>query len=153
MSNLLDHLKLKGSNLPCFYAWKTCSLYSARKYGAKFQLKNIWKSRFLPILASGDLGSRIWGHAVPLNRGRWATFGFSHDPKKRVLLWFFDTPKSTYQLMASAAAEAGLNRPKTSALMNGGCMQSFDLLALKLRPCIGYTGNDRRLFVVFEMYN
>ena len=32
-------------------------------------------------------------------------------------------------------------------------MQSFDLLALKLRPCIGNRANDRRLFVVFEIYN
>ena len=46
----------------------------------------------------------------------------------------FDTPKSVNQLTASEAVEAGLDRPKTSALMNGGCMQSFDLLALKLRP-------------------
>ena len=54
----------------------------------------------------------------------------------------FDTPNSTYQLTASEAAEAGLDRPKTSALMNGGCMQSFDLLALKLRPCIGNKPKD-----------
>ena len=54
----------------------------------------------------------------------------------------FDTPTSTYQMTASEAAEAGLDRPKTSALMNGGCMQSFDLLALKLRPCIGNKPKD-----------
>ena len=31
---------------------------------------------------------------------------------------------------------------KNVANLNGGCMQSFDLLALKLRPCIGYTAKD-----------
>ena len=37
---------------------------------------------------------------------------------------------------ASEAAEAGLERLKTSALLSWGCIQSFNLLALKLRPCI-----------------
>ena len=31
---------------------------------------------------------------------------------------------------------------QTSAIMNGGCMQSFDLVALKLRPCIGNKPKD-----------
>ena len=47
------------------------------------------------------------------------------------------TLNSTNQLTASEAAEAGLTWPKTSALMSRGCMQSFNHLALKLRPCIG----------------
>ena len=42
------------------------------------------------------------------------------------------TLNSTNQLTASEAAEAGLTWPKTSALMSRGCMQSFNLLALKL---------------------
>ena len=40
----------------------------------------------------------------------------------------FDTPKSVNQLTASEAAEAGLTRPKTTALMSGGYMPSFNLL-------------------------
>ena len=56
-------------------------------------------------MASDSLGGRIWGPPIPLNRGRWATFDFSHDPKNRFLLWFFDTPNSTYQQTALEAAE------------------------------------------------
>ena len=44
-----------------------------------------------------------------------------------------EATKSTYRLTASEAVEAGLTRPKTSAFMSQGCMQSFNLLALKLR--------------------
>ena len=40
----------------------------------------------------------------------------------------FDTPKSVNKLTASEAAEAGLTRPKTTALMSGGYMSSFNLL-------------------------
>ena len=87
-------------------------------------------------------------HMVPLSRGRWATFDFSHDPKKRFLLWIFDTPNSTYQLAASEATEAGLERPKTSAFMSGGCMQSLNPIALKLRPCI----EDRANFWLTDVF-
>ena len=40
---------------------------------------------------------------------------------------------SIYQLKASEAVEAGLKWFKTSAFMSRGCMQSFNLIALKLR--------------------
>ena len=80
--------------------------------------------------ASDGLGGRIWGHPVPLNRGRWATLDSWHNPEKCLLLWFFDTENSANQLTASEAAEAGFIRLITSALMSKGCMQSFDLLAL-----------------------
>ena len=99
--------------------------------------------------ASDGLGGRIWGHPVPLNRGRWATFDSWHNPEKCLLLWFFDTQNSANQLTASEAAEASLDRPKTSARMSKGCMQSFDLLALKLRPWWGNTAMDRHNFWVF----
>ena len=57
-----------------------------------------------------------------------------------------EATNSTYQLTASEAVEtveAGLTWPETSAFMSRGCMQSFNLLALKLRPCIG----DKREFL------
>ena len=92
------------------------------------------KSAIFQFSALGDLGGRIWGLPVPLNRGRWATFDLWHNPEKCLLLWFFDTENSANQLTASEATEAGLNRPKTSARVCKGCMQSYDLLALKLRP-------------------
>ena len=47
-----------------------------------------------------------------------------------------EATNSTYQLTASEAVEAGLILPKTSAFMSRGCIQSFNLLALKLRLLI-----------------
>ena len=51
--------------------------------------------------------------------------------------------------MASEAAEAGFIRLITSALMSKGCMQSFDLLALKLRPWCSFKATYRHSFLVF----
>ena len=47
-----------------------------------------------------------------------------------------EATNSTYQLTASEAVEAGLTWPKTSAFMSRGCMETFNLLALKLRLLI-----------------
>ena len=53
-----------------------------------------------------------------------------------------EATNSTYQLAASEAVEiveaveAGLTWPETSAFMSRGCIQSFNLLALKLRLLI-----------------
>ena len=50
-----------------------------------------------------------------------------------------EATNSTYQLTASEAVEiveAGLTWPETSAFMSRGCIQSFNLLALKLRLLI-----------------
>ena len=52
-------------------------------------------SYFWPRMASDVLGGQIWGHPVPQNRGRLATFDFSHDLKKCFLLWFL-TPQTAY---------------------------------------------------------
>ena len=49
-----------------------------------------------------------------------------------------EATNSTYQLTASEAVEAGLTWPKTSAFMSKGYMQSFNLLALKLRLLIAH---------------
>ena len=59
---------------------------------------------------------------VPLNRGRWATF---NSASKNASFYDFLTPEIT---------KISLQWPKTSALVSRGCMQSFNLLALKLRP-------------------
>ena len=70
---------------------------------------------------------------------------------------FFDTTKSPCEVTASEAVEAGLKVPMTWLMICRGHMQSFTLLALKLSPCIEDTGKDtltdRRLFVVWEIYN
>ena len=58
---------------------------------------------------------------------------------------FFDTPNSTCEVTASEAAEAGLIVTMTCARMSRGYMQSFNLLALKLWPCIKDNQLDRRL--------
>ena len=55
---------------------------------------------------------------------------------------FFDTPNSTCEVTASEAVEAGLIWPKTSAHICRGHMQSFNLLASKLRPGKGYKVMD-----------
>ena len=67
--------------------------------------------------------------------------------EKCFLLWFFRNSQN--KLTASEAAEAGLDRPKTSALMSKGCMQSFEVLALKLRPWWGHRATYRDNFWVF----
>ena len=95
----------------------------------------------ITILASDGLGGRIWGHPIPLNRGLWATFDFSHDLEKCFLLWFFGTPSLTYQLTASEAAEADLIWPKTSAPTRSCYMASFSLLALTVWL---FTGNIQK---------
>ena len=91
----------------------------------------------ITILASDGLGGRIWGHPIPLNRGLWATFDFSHDLEKCFLLWFFGTPSLTYQLTASEAAEADLIWPMSPAPMGRGHMQSFNLLGQTVSESIG----------------
>ena len=97
---------------------------------------SFYKMGKITILASDGLGGRIWGHPIPLNRGLWATFDFSHDLEKCFLLWFFGTPSLTYQLTASEAAEADLIWPKTSAPTRSCYLASFSLLALTVWPCI-----------------
>ena len=104
---------------------------------------NWLKSRFLKFLASDDLGGRIWGHPVHVNRGRRVTLDFSHDLKKCFLLWFFDTPNSTYQLTVSEAAEVNADRPKTTAPMGKGYMPILNLLGSLVWPCISDKQEDR----------
>ena len=74
---------------------------------------------------------------IPQNRGRWASFDSSPDLEKCFLLRFFDTQNSGMRHPGSTAleaAEAGYLDPITSALMCKDCLQSFKLLAFKLRP-------------------
>ena len=74
---------------------------------------------------------------IPLNRGRWASFDFSPNLEK----CFFDTQNSKMRHPRSTASEATKARfiwLITSALVCKGCMQSFKLLALKLRPWCGH---------------
>ena len=97
------------------------------------------------IAASDDLGGRIWGHPVPLNRGRWTTLKSCLDLEKCFLLCFFDTPNSTCEVTASEAAEAGLIVTMTWPTLSTTHMQSFNLLALKLWICIAHTRNYRQL--------
>ena len=61
------------------------------------KIRKDWLNCNFQFPASGDLGGRIWGHPVPLNRGCWATLDFSHDLKKCFLLWFIDIPNITFQ--------------------------------------------------------
>ena len=103
------------------------------------------------IAASDDLGGWIWGHPVPLNRGRWTTLKSCLDPEKCFLLCFFDTPNSPCEVTASEAAEAGLIVTMTWPTLSTTHMQSFNLLALKLWICIGNTRMYRQL-LRFEVY-
>ena len=50
-----------------------------------------------------------------------------------------EATNSTYQLTASEAVEAGLTWPKSSAFMSQGCMETFNLLALKIRLLLALT--------------
>ena len=115
----------------------------------------ISKIALFRFLASGDLGGppnsrsyrSIWSRA--LERPRMSIWGCSLEEviiilqtgwnylEKRFLPWLFDTPNSTNQITASEAAEAGFIWLITSALICNGCIQSFNLLALKLRPWWG----------------
>ena len=115
------------------------SLRSATSPAARFarQTPSTWPSKTPKktsrpsgkTSASDGLGGRIWGHPVLLNRGRWATFDSRHNLEKCLLLWFFDTGNSAH--------------------MFKGCMQSFDLLALKLRPWWAQIVMYRHNFWVF----
>ena len=66
-------------------------------------------------------------------------------PQKMLPSMFFDTPNSKCEVTASEAAEAGLIVTMTWPTLSTTHMQSFNLLALKLRPCIDNTGKYRRL--------
>ena len=97
------------------------------------------------IAASDDLGGRIWGHPVPLNRSHWTTLKSCLDLEKCFLLCFFDTPNSPCEVTASEAAEAGLIVTMTWPTLSTTHMQSFNLLALKLCICIGNRRTYRQL--------
>ena len=103
------------------------------------------------IAASDDLGGWIWGHPVPLNRGRWTTLKSCLDLEKIFLPCFFDTSNSTCEVTASEAAEAGLIVTMTWLTLSTTHMQSYDLLALKLWICIALWQMDRQL-LRFEVY-
>ena len=74
--------------------WKTFRILA--RLGDMTVLVKSEKNRFWPLTASDGLGGQIWGHPVPLNRGRWATFELCHDLEKCFLLWFLGTRNSTY---------------------------------------------------------
>ena len=68
--------------------WKTFRILAI--LGDMTVLVKSEKNRFWPLTASDGLGGQIWGHPVPLNRGRWATFDFCLNLEKRFLPSFFD---------------------------------------------------------------
>jgi len=102
-------------------------------------------SRVWSLQASDSLGGRIWILRLysPHKSSTLSDFWLWSRPQKYFQI-FFDTPNSTYQLTASEALEAGLKWPKTSALMSLGCMQSFNLLALKIRLLIAHISKRPR---------
>ena len=101
----------------------------------------------MTILASAtsdDLGGRIWGHPVPLNRGRWATLDEWMNPEKWLLLWFLACQNKVWPLLASEVTEADLNMPMTSAPPRPVYMPNLVVLGWKLWICIRNKRSHRR---------